>query len=133
MMERQGKMNRCMILSNNPLVLERFPDAEAVAGGPQEVFTEGLCYLDRGFALQGHPLAGSIRLCCNPFRSLCLEFLGKGQIDRQGVRLLLDAMDRVFYASSERPVPKELVEDYAQMDLELLLSLKASGIQENLS
>jgi hypothetical protein len=121
-----------MIISNNPLVLERFPDAQAVTGGPEEVFTEGLRCLDRGFALQGHPLAGSVRLCCNPFRSLCLEFQGDGQIDSQGVRLLLDAMDRVFQASSERPVPKELVDDYAHMDLELLLSLQASGIREKL-
>lgn len=118
-----------MIISNNPLVLERFPDAQGVTGGPQEVFNECLRYLDRGFALQGHPLAGSIRLCCNPFRSLCLEFQGDGEIDSQGVCLLLDAIDRVFQASTERPVPKELVEDYAHMDLELLLSLKTSGIE----
>ncbi len=121
-----------MIISNNPIVLKRFPNARGVKGGPREVFNECLRYLDRGFALQGHPLAGSIRLCCNPFRSLCLEFQDDGQIDSRGVCLLLDAVDRVFQASAERPVPKELFDDYANMDLELLLSLKTFGIQEKL-
>ncbi len=122
-----------MIVSNNPIVLQRFPDAKAVTGGPQEVFTEGLRFLDRGFALQGHPLAGSIRLCCNPFRTICLEFWGDGKIDSRGIGMLLDAMDRVVQASSERPVPEEMVADYAHMDLELLLNLKTPGMQENLA
>ncbi len=110
-----------MIISNNPLVLEEFPEALHVKGGPREVFMECLFYLDEGFALQGHPLAGSIRLCCNPFRSACLEFEKDGGIDRRGISLLLDAIDRVSEAMAERPVPRELFDDYAQMDLELLL------------
>ncbi|MDO9508075.1 MAG: hypothetical protein Q7I97_01810, partial [Thermovirgaceae bacterium] len=53
-----------VIISNNPLIFDRFPDAVPVEGGPCEVLKEALNFLDSGFALAGHALAGSVRLCC---------------------------------------------------------------------
>lgn len=110
-----------VIITNNPLVLERFPDACRVDGGPCDVFAECLSRLDRGFALKDHPLAGSIRLCCNPFRSIRIDGPKKGYIDSRGIEFLLDAIHRVTEALLERPSGKMPDEDYALIDLDLLV------------
>jgi len=113
-----------IIISNNPLVLERFKGALPVFGGPAEVFKKALDLLDRGLVLSGHALSGSIRLSVNPFRSLVLETCREVSLDKKGIKVLLDAIDRVERAARERPVPPELIEDYAFIDLDLLESLQ---------
>lgn len=111
-----------IIISNNPLIFDRFHDAVPVAGGPCEVFKEALNFLDGGFALVGHALAGSIRLCCNPYRSLVLEPAVGGSVDGTGIKVILDAIERVDTAVRMRPVTPDLKPDYAVMDLELIES-----------
>lgn len=111
-----------IVLTNNPLVLERFCDSVPVEGGPCEVFKEALDLLDRGFTLSSHALSGSVRLCCNPYRSLVLKPPRGGSIDRAGIGVLLDAIDRADSASRMRPVPPGLKPDYAVIDLDLLES-----------
>lgn len=111
-----------VIVSNNPMIFGRFPDVVPVEGGPCEVLKEVLGFLDRGFTLAGHALAGSIRLCCNPYRSLVLEPSSGGSVDRAGIRSVLDAIERVDAAVRMRPVSPELKPDYAFMDMELLES-----------
>jgi hypothetical protein len=111
-----------IVLSNNPLVLERFCDAVPVGGGPCEVFKEALNFLDRGFTLSSHALSGSVRLSCNPYRSLVLKPSPGDPIDRTGIGVLLDAIDRADSASRMRPVPPGLKPDYAVIDLDLLES-----------
>jgi len=111
-----------VIISNNPLTFDRFHDAVPVEGGPCEVFKEALNLLDRGFVLAGHALAGSVRLCCNPYRSLVLEPSVEGFVDGTGIKVILDAIERVDAAVRTRPVPVDMKSDYAVMDLELLES-----------
>lgn len=109
-----------MVISNNPLVLRRFDGSLPVEGGPVEVFKKALALLEEGAALSGHSLSGSIRLTANPYRSIVVEPPEKGRLDKRGIVVLLDSIDRVESASRERPVPQEVLRDYAYIDLDLL-------------
>lgn len=104
------------------MVLDRYSGSVPVEGGPCEVLTEALKFLDNGFVLVSHALSGSIRLCCNPFRSLVLEPTNGDSLDRERIGVLLDAIDRVDAAVRMRPVPPDLKPDYAVIDLDLLES-----------
>jgi hypothetical protein len=108
-------------------VIERFKESIPVEGGPVEVFKEALLLLENGAVLSGHPLSGSIRLTVNPYRSIVVETPEGAALDRNGVAALLDAIDRVERASRERTVPRECLEDYAFIDLDLL----KAGITDN--
>ena len=118
-----------MVISNNPLVLRRFDGSLPVEGGSVEVFKKALALLEEGAALSGHSLSGSIRLTANPYRSIVVEPLEKGRLDKRGIVVLLDSIDRVESASRERPVLQEVLRDYAYIDLDLLESW--FGCQEN--
>ena len=112
-----------MVITNNPLVLARYSGSIQVEGGPVEVFKMALSLLDQGAVLSGHPLAGSIRLAVNPYRSLVIEPCARDILDRKGIAALLDAIDRVEKGARERSVPPDLIEDYAAIELELLEDL----------
>ncbi|HON34271.1 MAG: GrdX family protein [Thermovirgaceae bacterium] len=120
MLEGSKNLPRSRIITNNPLVIERFKESIPVEGGPAEVFKEALQHLEKGAVLSGHPLSGSIRLTANPYRSIVVDAPEGAALDRNGVAALLDAIDRVERASRERIAPQECLEDYAFIDLDLL-------------
>ena len=108
------------ILTNNPVVMNRCNGTIAVNGDAIDVFNRVVLYLEEGYELVTHPLAGSVRLACNPYRSLLVRSTGSKKVDRRGITAVLDSIVRVRKAMEERPVDFSLQEDYAVMDYEFV-------------
>lgn len=61
-----------LIVTNNPLVVERYADCLKAEGSPVEVVEEASRMLLEGYCLFGSPLPPNGRLMKNPFRSIAL-------------------------------------------------------------
>ena len=117
--------NQKFIVSNNPAVLKSFPKCIAVPGSPLDVMREVRIRVQRGFRLIGHPLAGSIRLLRNPYRTVVLGSPEMGVDDRD-----LMLVEEAFWRLSQRTfdgVPETLLSDYRSVDLELVQVLIQGG------
>ncbi|MCF7936204.1 MAG: GrdX family protein [Synergistales bacterium] len=110
-----------VLLTNNPLVIRRCGRTVAVEGNAIDVLNRSLQYLEEGYRLVTHPLAGSIRLVCNPYRSLLLRHSGGREVDARGIQAVVDSIDRVHMAMRDRRIDMSLEEDYAVLDLEFVL------------
>ena len=119
------KMNKLdstlTVITNNPLVRDKYSNVIYVYGGPLQVIDKVLQFLEKGYLLHSHPISGSIRLSCNPYRSILVSKKGSGgQIDKNGIKTILVAIDHIYKSINNRPTPKVFLYDYAELDLELL-------------
>jgi len=89
-----------------------------VVGSPIEVMREVRDRVHRGYRLMGHPLAGSIRLLRNPYRTVVL---GQPEVD-VNTRDLLQVEETLWRLSEIDfdTAPESALPDYQSMDLELL-------------
>jgi hypothetical protein len=116
---------RCTVISNNPLVLERFPDAVRIDGSVRDLFLSVRRLLLEGKAvLHAHPVAGNLRLLRNPYRSVILEEatprMVAGRASRD-MRIIDDVLERLG-TLEEGAIPEKDLPDYGIVDLDLLVS-----------
>lgn len=112
------------IITNNPAVFKAYPESIRVDGSPVAVLREVRDRIHRNQRLLGHPLAGSIRLMRNPFRTVVLETSGMA-VDGRDLLLVEDAIGRLTEYSFEN-VPPHTIGDYQLVDLGLVEVLLAS-------
>jgi len=110
-----------VILSNNPMVREGWQSCRWVDGDAAEVARQARDLVHRGWRFHCHPLAGSIRLLRNPFRTMILDH---GEIPPSPVQVTMaeEALRRLR-AEGRGDVSKADRDDYALIDLDLVLGV----------
>ena len=109
-----------LIVSNNPCVWDRFASCVKIEGSALAVLSHARDLIHLGRRLTGHPLAGSIRLLSNPFRSVLLGPL-EPEADCRSVRLIEESLARLS-GVLPRPADSSGENDYQVIDLCLLES-----------
>ncbi len=119
-------MGKLLILTNNPMVRAEIQSSRWVEGSSADVAKEARDLVHRGSRFQSHPLAGSIRLLRNPYRTMFLV-KGYGTPSHDHVRMAEDALRRL-----EGEDPGGICEadrkDYSLIDLDL--ARRSLGSQE---
>jgi len=121
------------LLSNNPLILGKYPEGEYLEGSFREVLVRSRDYIHQGYELLTHPLAGSIKPNQTPYKSLLL----KKNKDRDLVHFSSLQLIESALASLEKFGPAKqhqpgVLDDLQVIDLSLLEaaleSLQPGGI-----
>lgn len=126
MMPAMQNHDRQLIVSNNPCVWDRFAVCVKVEGPPLAVLYHARDLIHLGRRLAGHPLAGSIRLLSNPFRSVLLGPL-ESEPDCRSVCLIEESLARL---SGVLPSPTDSSgeKDYQLIDLSLLENVSSFNL-----
>lgn len=122
-----------VIISNNPLVWEKYPGTVQVRGGLKEVLLRTRDGIHRGMRLVTHPLTGSVKPNQSPYKSVLLLAPAGNTVDLASLQLIEKALATV---AKFEPLPVELPffarEDYQVIDLSFVESawesLKPLGI-----
>lgn len=109
-----------LIISNNPMTWEKFPESLRVEGTSLEVMEEIRSMVQKGMRLISHPLSGNARLVRNPFRSVVLK-KAVSEVNPRDLLLVEDAYYRLKQVDSGA-APQSSLEDYQIIDLDLLMS-----------
>ena len=107
------------ILSNNPMVWDRFPECTRVEGSARDVLVMARNRVHGGYALTAHPIAGNARLCRNPYRSVVIGERTK-EPSVADISCVEDSLERVRNSESDETARSSA--DYAIIDLDLLTS-----------
>lgn len=108
-----------LIVTNNPLVVEKYSYSRKVEGSPVEVVEEASRMLLEGYCLFGSPLPPNGRLMKNPYRSIALIGEKKQAKEGRDFLLLEKARQRLTVTPFLGGEGKR-GEDLAFMDLALL-------------
>jgi len=109
--------NDRVILSNNPRVREEWESCRWVEGDAAEVARQARDLVHRGWRFHCHPLAGSIRLLRNPFRTLVLE-RGGAAASVEHAAMAEEALRRLNVEDFSSVCEADR-DDYAVIDLDL--------------
>lgn len=124
------KKEEYLILTNNPLVLEKLGDTHKIVYC--EASYEGLLKevrdrVHEGHLLLSHPLSGSVKPNETPYKSIMLS-AGKGEVDPGSVVIIENAIEacRKFVFKSDKYKP-EVYDDFQMIDWTLLESAITSA------
>lgn len=109
-----------IVVTNNPLVLEKIRDNHPVNGTPLDVMLETRKYLSSGGSLASMPLPANQRLFINPYRSIVVDN-GTDANTMKSMDLLEKAIER-FREQKFNDDPSS-DSDFALMDLEQVLTV----------
>lgn len=126
-------LKNLVIVTNNPLVVEKYGDSRKVKGSPVEVVEEASRMLLEGYSLFGSHLPPNGRLMKNPYRSIAL-MEEKGPIKGGRDFLLLERARQRLSSMPFLSREGKRGEDLAFMDLALLeaglgSSMKGKALQ----
>ena len=115
-----------LVVSNNPAVWEAFPSCIRVAGSPLHLMRKVRDLVHGGHRLKGHPLAGSIRLLRNPYRTVVLG-RRDASADSEDVLRVEEALSRLSHLEFSM-TPESTLSDYRWVDLTLVEAFLGDGI-----
>ena len=115
-------MGNIRLISNNPLVLEKYPShTQVVTGGVAQVYEAARDEIHRGAVLINHPLAGSIKPNQSPYRSLVLSLTPGRGIDMDSLDLIEGAIQTLNRLPKlNRQYAERTMEDFRFVDFSLL-------------
>ena len=117
------------LLSNNPLVLEKYPQGEFIEGPIWEVLIRARNYIHQGYKLLTHPLAGSIKPNQTPYKSLLLQKRkDRKLVDFSSLQLIESALAAWEKFGPARQIT-EVLHDLQVIDLSLLEALRKLASQ----
>ena len=121
-------MRKKILITNNPMVIERYPDrALKVDGTPLNVLQKAMEYVMNGYVLFCSPLPPNASLFKNPYRTLVLESKKSEEVKGSDLLLLQNASTKLFgYAKKWEEVKSEVLKDYAFLDFDFLSNLLGS-------
>ncbi|KRL67317.1 GrdX family protein [Companilactobacillus versmoldensis] len=115
-------MSNFYILTNNPMVQEKYPKITELDDNFSvgDIFAGGRNAIHLGAHLINHPLAGSIKPNQSPYKSLVLSD-DKGELDLFSLKLIEGAIQVLRkFPSRSRPYDESILEDFQVVDLDLL-------------
>ncbi len=124
---RMGSRN-IIVISNNPLVIDNYPDVEAVDGTYWDVLICVRDYIHAGHKLLTHPLAGSVKPNETPYKSIIISEKSQGY-DGDSLKMIEAAITVTRKMLADKPTakwPEKIQEDFQVIDQSLLDSALAS-------
>lgn len=119
-------MKKTIIITNNPLVFEKFKDRRTVEYYEEKTYLEILEYIrgliHKGHKLLTHPLSGSIKPNETPYKSIIIGS-EEGELDKDGLLIMEDAIAtaKLFQKNMKTPLWTERVlDDFRVIDLSLM-------------
>lgn len=113
-------MEKALVLTNNPLVLAKYPQARMVKGTYQDVLIQGRNLIHQGHRLVNHPLAGSIKPNETPYKSLLLTAFA-AKLDFASLSLIESAIQAADkFVKLHRNWDQKVDADFQYLDLTLL-------------
>ncbi|MEW6623827.1 MAG: GrdX family protein [Bacillota bacterium] len=116
---------KVLIITNNPMVHEKFPDACFLDGSLKDVLIKTRDYIHKGYVLLSHPMAGSIKPNETPYRTVVLNDKPAVQdmsLDFKSLEIIENAIMTVdkFLPLNKYKRP-EVLKDFQLVDLSLLV------------
>lgn len=124
------------LVSNNPLVWQKYPATIIVDGGFKDVLVKARDGIHRGQRLLTHPLTGSIKPNQTPYKSIILtESKECKNVDLSSLQLIEDALAVVAkFGLSKMKLTEGILADFQVIDLSFVESawdsLKPLGLED---
>jgi hypothetical protein len=113
---------REMIITNNPSVVEKYPENVFFIGGSvEQVLVKVRDMVHKGHELISHPLPASLRILFSPYRSVIIGG-NSGDIDPLQVEIAENSILKYKRHMDVREIDQGNNEDYQKIDLILLES-----------
>ncbi len=113
------------LITNNPLVLKKYPKSIKIKGSYKDVLLKGRDYIHQGHRLLIHPLAGSVKPNETPYKSLLLTDKNDQGLDYNSLSLIENAIITTDkFIDLERRLPAQVDQDFQVVDLSLLEAAK---------
>ncbi len=114
-------MANFFIISNNPLAVKKYAvltrEKKVDVGG---IFAAARDEIHLGSVLINHPLSGSVKPNESPYKSLVLS-TRRGEVDMKSLQLIEGAVEVLKkLGNKEREYPRQAIEDFQVIDLDLL-------------
>jgi len=112
------------IISNNPLVWNRYPAVIKVQGRFRDVLIEARNAIHKGQRLLTHPLTGSIKPNQTPYKSIILTIpQDTNTVDLESLQLIEDALAVVNkFGPLKVTLTEGMLNDYQVIDLSFMES-----------
>ncbi len=117
--ETMDKINDFSIVTNNPLVKEKYSQVIFVDGGFEDVLIKTRDLVYSGHELINHPLGASIRMFFSPYRSIIVSNSSTGIVDEY-VSVMESSIISYRKQMENRLPDEDNGEDYAMIDSKLL-------------
>lgn len=115
-------MVKGIIVSNNPLIWERYSQCLKVAGSYQDVLHMVRDLVHLGHSLVSHPLAGSIKPNETPYKTIIING-DSGKLDMDSLSLIESALEVTNkFSPAKNNWSVEILRDLQMIDGELLAS-----------
>ncbi|PID27076.1 MAG: glycine reductase complex component [Candidatus Cloacimonadota bacterium] len=122
-------MKKYTIVTNNKRVVERFKNFYTIVetSDINHTLIKARDLIHKGYVLETHPLAGSVKPMKNPFRSIVL--IESNEVDFRSVDIMEKALEKyeMFRKShKEIELPQSIIDDYMEIDFSLMNSADQS-------
>ncbi|WP_046498694.1 GrdX family protein [Syntrophomonas zehnderi] len=108
-----------IIITNNPLVAEKFEDVYWTDGSVEEILIKIRDLVYQGYELVSHPLASSLRMLFSPYRSVIIS-TPKQQLNFEHAQIIENSIIKYRNHTSCRKTDDQNRDDYKRIDLLLL-------------
>lgn len=113
---------KSIIVTNNPIVTERYHNVLLINGSVEETFTKIRNMVHEGYELISHPLAASLRMIYSPYRSVILGKRQDNVVDFLSLEIIEDSIIKYKRHTDHRKRYAANDADYQAIDLTLLES-----------
>lgn len=111
-----------MIITNNPSVVEKYPEKVLfIDGSVEQILIKVRDLVYEGYDLISHPLPASLRIMFSPYRSILIG-RNNGRLDPLQAQIVEDSIHKYKSHMDVRGADKVNSDDYKLMDLILLES-----------
>ncbi len=101
------------IITNNPLVYDKYQNVELIDGDFRDVLTAARDYIHTGHTLKTHPLPASIKMLYSPFRTLILD---DSKDDGNSVLIMESAIEKFDITMGNKNTDYSNANDYKLID-----------------
>jgi len=118
----QVNLANFQILSNNPKVIEKYPQVSTlISGSVYDIFVSGRDRIHQGAKLINHPLCGSVKPNESPYKTLLLSKTEGDPLDMFSLQLIEGAFQVLKKLPVKHiPYTERMLDDYQVIDLDLV-------------
>lgn len=110
---------RHLIITNNPLVAEKYENVLWTAGSVEKTLIIVRDFIHQGYELVSHPLAASLRMLFSPYRSIVIGNK-KAKLNFEHAQIIEDSIIKYKKHMDLRQTDEKTRDDYKKIDLLLL-------------
>ena len=108
-----------MIITNNPLVAEKYENVLWTDGSVEKTLIIVRDFIHQGYELVSHPLAASLRMLFSPYRSIIID-KKKEKLNFEHAQIIEDSIIKYKKHMDLRKTDEKTRDDYKKIDLLLL-------------